>query len=60
MTTDPTSLLLEKLDALRVELLELSCTLDRCGSHEAADVAVTTSARVAELCEECSPLESKP
>lgn len=44
--------ILEKLDALRLELIELAYTLDTRGQHNAADVAMTTSARLAELCEE--------
>ncbi|MDB6093318.1 MAG: hypothetical protein JWM32_880 [Verrucomicrobia bacterium] len=48
-----------QLDALRAELVELAFALDRRGSAEAADVAITTSAKVeelrAELCCEPSP-----
>jgi hypothetical protein len=44
--------LLKKLDQLRTELVELAFTLDSRGRFDASDVAMTTSARVAELCEE--------
>lgn len=44
--------LLGKLDVLRVELVELAFVLERQGSREAADVAMTTAARVGELCDE--------
>lgn len=38
-----------QLDRLRAELVELAFQLDRRGRPEAADVAMTTSARLAEL-----------
>ncbi len=44
--------LLGKLDILRMELVELAFVLERLGSREAADVAMTTAARVGELCDE--------
>lgn len=44
--------LLEKLAQLRVELVELAYTLDTRGRLDAADVAISTSARIGELCEE--------
>jgi hypothetical protein len=44
--------LLEKLGSLRIELIDLAFALDCQGSREAADIAMTTSARVRELCEE--------
>lgn len=44
--------ILEKLDELRTELIELAYTLDTRGQLAAADVAMTTSARIRELCEE--------
>jgi hypothetical protein len=47
-----TNTLLKKLDQLRTELVELAFTLDSRGRFDASDVAMTTSARVAELCEE--------
>jgi hypothetical protein len=50
--------LLRKLAGLRVELMDLAFALDCQGSREAADVAMTTSARVEELCEEFG--SSKP
>lgn len=43
---------LSKLDTLRIELVELAFSLDRQGSPAAADVAITMSARVGELCDE--------
>jgi hypothetical protein len=46
--------LLEKLAGLRAELADLAFALDREGSPVAADVAMTTAARVGELCEEFS------
>jgi hypothetical protein len=48
---------LGKLAALRTELVDLAYELDRCGRVDAADVAMTTSARVAELCDELLPIE---
>jgi hypothetical protein len=42
----------QKLDRLRTELVELAYTLDTRGRAEAADVAMTTAARIGELCEE--------
>jgi hypothetical protein len=47
--------MLGKLDGLRTELVELAFSLDRRGSCEAADVAITLSARVRELCDEFGP-----
>ncbi len=47
--------LLGRLAALRTELVDLAYDLDVRGSRAAADVAMTTSARLAELCEEFSP-----
>lgn len=46
--------ILGKLDRLRAELVELAYTLDVRGHLEAADVAITTAARIGELCEGCS------
>jgi hypothetical protein len=46
------SLLLKKLDHLRTELVELAFTLEGRGRFDAADVAMTTSARIDELREE--------
>jgi hypothetical protein len=54
MAKAKTHSLLEKLDHLRTELVELAFTLDSRGRFDAADVAMTTSARVGELCEEIS------
>lgn len=44
--------ILGKLDGLRSELVELAFTLETRGRIDAADVAITTSARIGELCEE--------
>ena len=55
MTSPSTRLLLGKLQELRIDLVELAFVLDRQGSLEAADVALTTSVRVGELCEELNP-----
>jgi hypothetical protein len=52
MSEAKNSLILEKLTGLRTELVDLAFTLERKGLLEAADVAITTSARVGELCEE--------
>ena len=45
---------LEKLDQLRTELVDLAFVLERGGRLDAADVAISTSARVGELCAELS------
>jgi len=50
MKTADTRQLLTELEALRIELEALGFSLDSQGSREAADVALTTSARVGELC----------
>lgn len=44
--------LVKKLEGLRAELGELAFALDREGSRAAADVAMDTAARLAELCVE--------
>ena len=44
--------ILDRLDALRVELVEQAFALDRAGNLPAADVVMMTSARVAELRQE--------
>ena len=44
--------ILDKLETLRVELVELAFTLDRRGRTDAADVAMQIRGRVGELCEE--------
>lgn len=49
---------LTKLAALRVELVEQACVLERQGRLDAADVAIATSARVAEVCAEFAPVKS--
>lgn len=51
-SADPTPVLLGRLAALRTELVDLAYDLDVRGSRAAADVAMTTSARLTELCAE--------
>ena len=43
---------LDKLDALRNELMDLAVDLDRRKRPDAADVAMTTAAKISELCDE--------
>ena len=52
MSAPDTSITLIRLDRLRTDLVELAFTLDRQGRLDAADVALTTSTRIAELCDE--------
>ena len=52
MIPSTTNDFLEKLEALRTELVDLAFDLERRGRLDAADVAITTSVRVSELCEE--------
>lgn len=52
MAAVPAASVLEKLAALRVELVEQAYALERQGRLDAADVAIATSARVAEVCAE--------
>jgi hypothetical protein len=42
----------EKLEELRTQLIDLAFVLERRGQVEAADVAIATSSRIDELCEE--------
>lgn len=49
---------LSKLHGLRTELVELAFVLDRRGRVEAADVAMSISGRVGELCEEIEGAEA--
>jgi hypothetical protein len=51
-------LLLAKLTALRAELVEQAYVLERQGRIDAADVAIATSARIAEVCAERAPARS--
>jgi hypothetical protein len=46
------TLMLHKLAGLQTELADLAFVLERQGRVDAADVAVTTSARIGELWEE--------
>jgi hypothetical protein len=43
---------MEKLASFRIELIDLAFVMDRRGHAEAADIAMTISARLEELCEE--------
>lgn len=54
MNPAATPMLLGRLAALRIELIDLAYTLDVRGAGTAADVAMSTAARLAELCEEFS------
>ena len=47
-----TPAVLDRLAALRAELVEQAYVLERQGRLDAADVAVATSLRIAEVCEE--------
>lgn len=55
MPSATTETLRARVERLRTELVDLAFTLDVRGSCAAADVAMTTAARLAELCEELSP-----
>jgi hypothetical protein len=48
----------DKLAELRTQLVDLAFVLERRGQAEAADVAITTSARLNELCDELMETES--
>lgn len=52
MSDVPATVASTKLAALRVELVEQAYALERQGRLDAADVAIATSARVAEVCAE--------
>ncbi|HTQ31193.1 MAG TPA: hypothetical protein VMI53_08275 [Opitutaceae bacterium] len=52
MTETDLQAIFEKLDQFRRELVDLAFTLECRGRFDAADVAMTTSARMAELCDE--------
>jgi hypothetical protein len=54
---DQTPELIEKLDRLQAELVELAYSLECKGRIDAADVAVMTSTRVAEMRAEISGQE---
>ena len=57
MAARPSPALLGKLRGLQTELVELAFVLDRRGRLDAADVAMTLSSRVGELCEDLAPME---
>jgi hypothetical protein len=48
----PATSIREKLDELRTQLVDAAFALERRGQFEAADVAIATSSRIGELCEE--------
>jgi hypothetical protein len=50
--TGPSTSIHDKLDEMRTQLVDLAFVLERRGQIEAADVAITTSARLRELCGE--------
>jgi hypothetical protein len=52
MTEGSSNLIMSKLAALRTELVDLAFILECRGRVDAADVAMTTSARIAELYDE--------
>ncbi|MDD2765418.1 MAG: hypothetical protein PHE83_15760 [Opitutaceae bacterium] len=52
MTGTNVRTVLEKLAALRTELVDLAYTLECRGQLDAADVAIMTSVRLGELCVE--------
>lgn len=49
-----------KLSALRTEFVDLAFTLERRGRIDAADMAITASARVGELCDEFAEAPAEP
>jgi hypothetical protein len=57
MIDSKTILLLVKLDGLRTELVDLAYSLECQRRLDAADVAMTISARIGELTEECAVSE---
>lgn len=57
METNEHPLHVNKLHALRTELVDLAFTLECQGRLDAADVAVMTANRVGELCDEIAPRE---
>ena len=57
--SDELAVLREKLSALRTEFVDLAFTLERRGRIDAADVAISASARVGELCDGFVP-ETSP
>jgi hypothetical protein len=54
MSSSDPQLIFDRLETLRIELIDLAFTLDCGGNPSAADVAMTTAARLAELCAERS------
>ena len=52
MVARKTDALLDKLESLQIELIDLAFVLDSRGRCDAADVAITTSVRLGELCVE--------
>jgi hypothetical protein len=60
MTQSKTKIIFGKLDGLRTELVDLAFVLECRGRLEAADVAMTISARIGELCEEFTTAGTLP
>lgn len=60
MTESDLQAVFARLAQLRLELVDLAFTLECRGRLDAADVAMTTSARVAELCEELTKAGPPP
>lgn len=58
MTEATTHIILGKLDQLRTELVDLAYSLECKGQLEAADVAITTSARIEEFRTELETADS--
>lgn len=52
MSSVATATVLDRLAALRTELVEQAYLLERQGRLDAADVAVATSLRIGEVCDE--------
>jgi hypothetical protein len=57
MTAANTTDVLAKLAALRTELVDLAFRLESHGRLDAADIAVSTSARIGELCDDLGSQE---
>ena len=58
MPASNTSSIAEKLDELRTELVDLAFNLECKGQLDAADVAITASVRVGELCDELALVDA--
>jgi hypothetical protein len=60
MAESPAASVLAKLAALRTELVEQAHALERQRRLDAADVAITASIRLAEICAEIEAAELQP